>query len=87
MNIDLNKYSEFVEAVTSEQSNSTNIWILRVAELERTARSEGVPLNLALLATAGIGLSSEGGEFNEIVKKSLLALKVLTSSITKPRVY
>ena len=81
MNIDLNKYSEFVEAVTSEQSNSTNIWILRVAELERTARSEGVPLNLALLATAGIGLSSEGGEFNEIVKKLLFQGKPYTQDI------
>jgi NTP pyrophosphatase (non-canonical NTP hydrolase) len=81
MNIDLNKYSEFVEAVTSEQSNHTNIWMMRIAELERTARSEGVPLKLALLVTAGIGLSSEGGEFNEIVKKLLFQGKPYTQDI------
>jgi NTP pyrophosphatase (non-canonical NTP hydrolase) len=63
--IDLNKYQDFVEAVTSDASNYTSTFIARVVELQEQG------LNVSLLATAGIGLASEGGEFNEIVKKML----------------
>jgi NTP pyrophosphatase (non-canonical NTP hydrolase) len=65
MNIDLNKYKDFVEAVTSDASNNIEVFIARVRELD----SLGV--NVPLLMTGGIGLASEGGEFNEIVKKML----------------
>lgn len=65
MNIDLNKYKDFVEAVTSDASNNIEVFITRVRELD----SLGV--NVPLLMTGGIGLASEGGEFNEIVKKML----------------
>ena len=61
--IDLNKYQDFVQAVTSEASNDTGAFIARVLELQEQN------LNVPVLATAGIGLASEGGEFNEIVKK------------------
>jgi len=63
--IDLNKYQDFVEAVTSNPSNDLEAFIARARELD----SLGV--NVPLLITGGIGLSSEGGEFNEIVKKML----------------
>jgi len=63
--IDLNKYKDFVQAVTSDASNHTSTFISRVVELQEQG------LNVSLLATAGIGLASEGGEFNEIVKKML----------------
>lgn len=63
--IDLNKYQDFVQAVTSDPSNYTSTFISRVVELQEQG------LNVSLLATAGIGLASEGGEFNEIVKKML----------------
>lgn len=63
--IDLNKYQDFVQAVTSEASNDIEVFISRIRELD----SAGV--NVPLLMTGGIGLSSEGGEFNEIVKKML----------------
>lgn len=69
MNIDLNKYKDFVAAVTSQQSNSTVSLTLKLNELEVYAERAGIPLNMALLLTAGIGLSSESGEFCEIVKK------------------
>ena len=62
--IDLNKYQDFVEAVTSEASNDTAAMIHRLQELDNEPN-----LNISLLMTAGIGLASEGGEFNEIVKK------------------
>ena len=62
--IDLNRYTEFVGAVTSTESNDTESLINRIRELDKDT-------NVALLATAAIGLASEGGEFNEIVKKML----------------
>ena len=64
MTVDLNKYKDFVEAVTSEASNDTETLISRLRELDKDT-------NVALLTTAAIGLASEGGEFNEIVKKML----------------
>jgi NTP pyrophosphatase (non-canonical NTP hydrolase) len=68
-NVDLNKYKDFVQAVTSDSSNELTKLAARLVELEQWATDNGVPLNLALLLTASIGLSSEGGEFSEIVKK------------------
>ena len=62
--IDLNKYQEFVKAVTSQPSNNTDAFMDRICELD-----EEENINPALLLTSGIGLASEGGEFNEIVKK------------------
>lgn len=62
--IDLNKYQDFVEAVTSQPSNDISTMLNRIAELAKEPN-----LNISLLLTAGIGLASEGGEFNEIVKK------------------
>lgn len=69
MNIDLNKYKDFVAMVTSNESNSLGALINRMHVLENVASIDGVPLNLSLLLTASIGLASEGGEFSEIVKK------------------
>ena len=62
--IDLNRYTEFVSVVTSAESNDTEALIHRMRELDKDT-------NVALLTTAAIGLASEGGEFNEIVKKML----------------
>lgn len=69
MNIDLNKYKDFVEAVTSQPSNSTVSLTQKLNELEVYAQQAGIPLNMALLLTAGIGLAAESGEVAEIVKK------------------
>jgi len=65
MQIDLNKYSEFVKAVTSAESNNYDHLHRRIEDL----RKETPPVNVSLLLTAGLGLGSEGGEFQEIVKK------------------
>ena len=72
-NVDLNKYQDFVEAVTSKESNNYDHLHKRILEL---ANGEPV-INPALLLTAGIGLASEGGEFNEIVKKMFFQGKPL----------
>lgn len=61
--VDLNKYKEFVEGVTSQQSNETEALCNQLQSLEQSG------VNMALLLTASIGIASEGGEFSEIVKK------------------
>ena len=71
--IDLNKYQEFVQAVTSRESNNYDYLHRRIEELRDTA----LGINPSLLLTAGIGLASEGGEFNEIVKKMFFQGKPL----------
>ena len=63
MQVDLNKYKEFVEKVTSIQSNEIGSLTEQMHRLE--ANSD---VNMSLLLTGGIGLSSETGEFNEIIK-------------------
>ena len=60
--IDLNKYKEFVQAVTSAESNELAPLTQRLSDLDSK-------VNVALLLTGAIGLASEGGEFSEIVKK------------------
>ena len=64
-NINLKRYEEFVEEVTSVESNKSGAFFGRVQELEQTT---GVNIPL---------LSSEGGEFSEIVKKCLFQGKPL----------
>jgi hypothetical protein len=64
MNIDLNKYAEFVLAICSNQSKNSEDFVEHVRKLHNTTS-----VNIPLLLTSGIGLASEGGEFNEIVKK------------------
>ena len=62
--IDLTKYAEFVLAVCSYQSKNSEAFVEHVRKLHNNSN-----VNVSLLLTAGIGLASEGGEFNEIVKK------------------
>ena len=71
-NVDLNKYKDFVEKVTSLQSNETGGL---TSQLEKLEKDSGV--NMALLLTGSIGMASEGGEFSEIVKKCIFQGKPL----------
>ncbi len=71
-NVDLNKYKDFVEKVTSLQSNETGGL---TSQLEKLEKDSGV--NMALLLTGAIGIASEGGEFAEIVKKCIFQGKPL----------
>ena len=70
-NIDLNKYKDFVEGVTSSESNETEALCNQLYALEQTG------VNMALLLTGSIGIASEGGEFSEIVKKCIFQGKPL----------
>jgi len=63
MTIDFDKYTDFVDAVTSNSSKDFVSLADRLGELDR----EGA--NIERLTTAGVGLAAESGEFLEIVKK------------------
>ena len=62
-NIDLNKYKEFVQGVTSTASNETVELCNRLEALENQSN-----VNMATLLTGAVGMSSEAGEFAEIIK-------------------
>tara|TARA_A100001015_G_C14831320_1_gene648695 strand:+ start:181 stop:588 length:408 start_codon:yes stop_codon:yes gene_type:complete len=69
--IDLNKYKEFVQAVTSAESNNVGDMKTAVDNLEDSG------VNISLLLTGAVGISAEGGEFMEIVKKCIFQGKPL----------
>lgn len=70
-NVDLNKYTEFVQGVTSAESNETEALCNQLQSLQQSG------VNMALLLTGSIGIASEGGEFAEIVKKCIFQGKPL----------
>lgn len=72
LNADLNRYKDFVQEVTSNESNMTSALVGKMVDLEKET---GV--KIALLLTASIGMASEGGEFSEIVKKCIFQGKPL----------
>jgi NTP pyrophosphatase (non-canonical NTP hydrolase) len=80
MSIDLNKYKDFVRAVTSEPSNDLTTFMNRLDELDANYENgtHGPDINVPLLITAALGLAAETGEFCEIPKKMLFQGKPLT---------
>ena len=61
--VDLHKYVDFVDAVTSDPSKDFKSFIESLEHLD------GEGANINRLTTAAVGISAEGGEFMEIVKK------------------
>ena len=61
--IDFEKYSKFVDAVTSDESRDF------VALSDRLVALDEKGANIERLMTGAIGLNAEGGEVMEIVKK------------------
>lgn len=82
MQIDLNKYSDFVKEVTSKPSNDLTTFMNRLDDLDGNYDSEtqthGPDVNVPLLITACLGLAAESGEFCEIPKKMLFQGKPLS---------
>lgn len=76
--IDLSKYQQFVEAVTSKQSNEFETFVSAASVLQNNKTlNDGPTANIALLITACLGLAAESGEFCEIPKKMLFQGKPL----------
>ena len=69
--VDLNAYMDFVQEVTSSESNAFGAMNKRMEVL-----SDG-GINPSLLLTGDIGMASEGVEFAEIVKKWLFQGKTM----------
>ena len=69
----IEEYTDFVDKVTSEASKSSDKMNERIEYLG----SHGV--EVSRLLTAGIGLSGEIGEFNEIIKKIMFQAKTFDS--------
>jgi NTP pyrophosphatase (non-canonical NTP hydrolase) len=82
MNVDLQKYSDFVQAVTSQPSNDLTTFMDRCDELDGNfddvTQSHGPDINVPLLLTACLGLAAESGEFIEIPKKIFFQGKALS---------
>ena len=64
MTSNFNKYTQFVNSVTSTPSQDADAFIYRLQEL-------GSDVAIQRLLTAAVGISAEGGEFMEIVKKMI----------------
>jgi NTP pyrophosphatase (non-canonical NTP hydrolase) len=64
-NVDFKKYTEFVDAVTSDASTDFLALSNRLVELDEKGA------NIERLLTAGVGINAEGGEFLEIIKKMI----------------
>ena len=62
MTVDYEKYTEFVDAVTSNESKDYSAFDKRTFNLTKDIQVER-------LLTAALGLCAEGGEFTEVVKK------------------
>ena len=83
--VDLKKYQEFVQAVTSKESNDLTEFMNRLDRLDANYESYGADgeymhgpnINVPLLLTGSIGLTAEAGELIEIVKKMLFQGKPL----------
>ena len=86
MNIDLNKYKDFVEAVTSQASNDLTTFHDTIDRLDANYELDladnqmkhGPDVNIPLLITACFGLAAESGEFIEVPKKIIFQGKALT---------
>ena len=63
--VDFDKYTEFVDAVTSDESKDFLTLSDRLVQLDEKGA------NIERLLTAGVGLNAEAGEFLEIVKKMI----------------
>ena len=72
--VDLSKYALFVDGVTSDPSKDYQSFVESLDDLD------GQGSNIHRLLTAAVGVSAEGGEFMEIVKKMVFQGKPWSDS-------
>lgn len=81
--VDLNQYTKFVQAVTSEASNDLTTFMNRLdiidGNYDFANNQHGPDVNVPLMLTGAMGLCSESGELMEIVKKVSFQGKPLTN--------
>jgi NTP pyrophosphatase (non-canonical NTP hydrolase) len=85
--IDLDKYTDFVAEVTSQESNDLTTFINSLDRVDANYETfdgpdnparHGPDINVPLLLTAALGLAAETGEFCEIPKKIFFQRKPLS---------
>lgn len=74
--LDLGTYQDFAHYTASDESKVFQKFIDTLTDEQMET-----DVNIPLLLTAAIGLSSEGGEFSEIVKKILFQGKRMDSGV------
>ena len=67
MNVDTEKYLDFVAGVTSKPSTDLPALLSRITDLDVECDAD-----IPRLLTAALGLTAESGEFTEVVKKMIL---------------
>jgi NTP pyrophosphatase (non-canonical NTP hydrolase) len=83
MQIDLNRYTEFVEKVTSSASNDLDMFTNTLDRINTNhevvdgTMTQGPNVNVSLLLTGALGMAAETGEFCEIPKKIFFQGKAL----------
>ena len=83
MQIDLNRYTEFVKKVTSDASNDLTTFMNTMDRLDANyevfdgEQRHGPDINVPLLLTGALGMAAETGEFCEIPKKIFFQGKAL----------
>ena len=65
--VDTQKYLEFVDGVTSQESKDYISFNSRCFKIQSVESGDGLPVHRLL--TAALGMCAEAGEFTEIVKK------------------
>ena len=65
--VDTQKYTEFVDAVTSQESKDYISFNSRCFGIQSEESGDGLPVHRLL--TAALCICAEGGEFTEVVKK------------------
>ena len=82
MQVDLNKYTKFVEAITSKESNDFTSFLDSIdyldANYDYKTGTHGPDINVPLVITCAMGMSGESGEFSEIFKKVIFHKKPYT---------
>ena len=76
MTVDTKKYTEFVDAVTSQESKDYITFNSRCFGIQSEESGDGLPIHRLL--TAALGICAEGGEFTEVVKKIVFQGKPYT---------
>lgn len=85
--IDLQKYSQFVERITSKTSDDLDTFVERLDQINDNytfvdgKKHYGPEVNIPLLITGAMGLCGESGEFSELVKKMVFHSKGVTPEL------
>jgi len=87
--VDLNLYTNFVEAITSKESEDLTTFMNSLDRLDANfevfeggaTAKHGPDVNVSLLITGAMGMCGESGEFSEIVKKLIFHSKPLTPEV------